>query len=108
MFGASRGVAVLVRSVCQKYTRTIPRSWRSAASEQHTFPFPFPLPGVTATSISLGGWHTCALVSGGAIKCWGTNTYAQLGLGDTNERTSPADVSLGGGLRVHITVTLSA
>ncbi len=34
-----------------------------------------------ATQLSLGGAHTCALIAGGTVKCWGDNTYAQLGVG---------------------------
>ena len=47
--------------------------------------------GVTA--ISAGFHHTCALLSTGAVKCWGYNAYGQLGDNSQTQRLTPVDVS---------------
>ena len=46
-----------------------------------------------ATAISGGANHTCALLSGGAVGCWGEGAYGELGDGRIAERDMPATVS---------------
>jgi len=46
-----------------------------------------------ATAIAAGGWHTCAMVAAGGVKCWGNNTYGQLGDGTRTNRYAPVEVS---------------
>jgi len=40
----------------------------------------------TAKSLSAGNSHTCAILDDESVKCWGLNTYGQLGLGDAQNR----------------------
>ncbi|XP_075679411.1 RCC1 and BTB domain-containing protein 2-like [Dermatophagoides pteronyssinus] len=43
--------------------------------------------------IACGGFHNLALTNTNEIYSWGYNNYGQLGLGDTNNRTTPSLVS---------------
>jgi alpha-tubulin suppressor-like RCC1 family protein len=46
-----------------------------------------------ATQISSGPADVCALLSGGTVKCWGDNTYGELGNGTTTGSDLPQNVS---------------
>lgn len=78
---------------------------------------PTPVPGLpsNATSISAGGYHTCAAFAGGEARCWGMNNNGvgqggQLGDGSVTNRTSPVAVSGAGnpGFPAVITVTATS
>ena len=46
--------------------------------------------GVTA--ITVGANHSCALLGGGGIVCWGSNTNGRLGDGTTKDSSVPVVV----------------
>jgi alpha-tubulin suppressor-like RCC1 family protein len=53
--------------------------------------------GRKAAGIGLGQVHACAVLDNGQLKCWGSNSDGQLGLGDTRDRGALAQ-DLGDGL----------
>jgi cysteine-rich repeat protein len=58
--------------------------------------------GGTVLQIAAGGAHTCALLEGGAVRCWGNGGLGRLGysnaddVGDDEEPTDAGDIDLGG------------
>ena len=51
--------------------------------------------GRTAKAISLGTSHTCAILDDDSLRCWGNNTYGQMGAGTTTRGHPPTAVDLG-------------
>ncbi len=67
-------------------------------------------------TVSAGGFHTCAVLSGGAVECWGDNEQGELGDGTLTNRSVPVavegiasavSVSAGGGDLAHTCAVLS-
>ena len=49
--------------------------------------------GPIASQLQAGYGHSCVVTTTGGVKCWGLNTYGQLGDGSTTSRNTPVDVS---------------
>ena len=68
-------------------------------------------PGLTATAITAGYQHACAILSDGSVRCWGLGTAGRLGygnqasVGDNESVASAGPVDLGAG---HRAVAISA
>jgi alpha-tubulin suppressor-like RCC1 family protein len=51
--------------------------------------------GRTVTAVSVGDYHTCAILENGKLKCWGFNLYGQLGYDQygVNLGANPGDMA---------------
>lgn len=55
---------------------------------------PTPVFGLSSgvTALAAGRYHSCALLNTGTVKCWGRNSYGQLGDNSNTLRRTPVDV----------------
>jgi alpha-tubulin suppressor-like RCC1 family protein len=54
--------------------------------------------GILASKISMGWFHSCALLVDDELKCWGWNDRYQLGIGTTDYQLSPIFVEVDAGV----------
>jgi alpha-tubulin suppressor-like RCC1 family protein len=58
--------------------------------------------GATVLQVVVGNYHTCALIDGGHVRCWGQGANGRLGnldtddVGDDTDDMPPSNVDLGG------------
>ena len=50
----------------------------------------------TATQVSAGNSHTCAVLTDNTVQCWGNNGSGRLGIGGVRRNTSPSPVAIMG------------
>ena len=56
---------------------------------------PVRVSGLTAdvVAVAAGNRHTCALTTADKVWCWGDNSYGQLGIGSTTDKTTPTAIA---------------
>jgi len=70
-----------------------------SSTTQHNMPADVAGLSTGVIAIEAGNGDTCALISTGAVKCWGRNDSGQLGDSSNIQRTAPVDVvGLSGGV----------
>src|SRR6266540_3054391 len=75
-------------------TTIIPPAVRGGPSTAHSAT-PVTVSGIsTAVTVSAAdGFHTCAVLQDGTVRCWGDNSTGQLGNGSTTNSSTPVTVS---------------
>jgi alpha-tubulin suppressor-like RCC1 family protein len=51
-------------------------------------------PLANVVDLAVGANHSCAVVQGGTMKCWGNNDFGQVGSSTPGDKPSPIDVAL--------------
>ena len=81
MFSRSLLLTALVAALLAAFSLAVPSG-------------PTPAEAANVAGVSAGGEHTCAVTTGGGVKCWGDNNYGQLGDGNSpTDGTTPVAVT---------------
>jgi alpha-tubulin suppressor-like RCC1 family protein len=82
--GYSHSCAVLVDGTVQCWGDNTDGQLGSGSTSDQPSPVPGTVKGLSqVVGLSCGDIHTCAVVSGGQVYCWGNNDFGQLGYGSS-------------------------
>jgi alpha-tubulin suppressor-like RCC1 family protein len=106
-------VSIGIGHVCVLLSNGTVKCWGSGASGQLGFgsttsvtSTPMLVSGISsAVQVSAGGNTSCAVLSDGTVKCWGSNSSGMLGNGSTTNSSSPVTVT---GVSNAVSVAVSA
>jgi alpha-tubulin suppressor-like RCC1 family protein len=74
--------------------------WRSSGAPGPMQAAPAAIEGLSdVVSLSAGQQHSCAVLTDGTVRCWGTNAYGELGDGTQTDSDVPVRVEGLGGVR---------
>lgn len=66
----------------------------------HTMTYSTPSDPYSAMAVATGEKHNCMILTGGQLKCWGSNQNGQLGTNSTNQSNTPVPIIASGALSV--------
>lgn len=93
--GASHACAITAAQVLKCWgANTYGQTGLGAEGDTTSIKTPQDVPGLGSgvAQVALSGYHSCALMVSGGVKCWGYNEYGQVGNNLSSGREPPTDV----------------